>query len=292
MQIPFILVYLGSWLAISGGIYGLFNKAGDAVNKDSKDAVSDWLKNAVIVDDRSNWAVYFSILFDRVFGQKHFSWSCFIKSGLLSIILFPTLFLLVGLLAVGSLEEFEIRTVLTTALIGTMFNVIPDYLSLLLSRRILVKMAKSTNHLIRFFFLIVDLLLSILVIQVWFVIIPILFIPNPIAEILPQFDNFSLDYFENAFSLSFADSEFQDGRARSIALMNGISIYTSLFTSIWIWFFALSGASLKVVQKLQIGINFLKRILDIKNEPFKAMGFTSIIFVSFIYLLIGFFILL
>jgi len=62
--------------------------------------------------------------------------------------------------------------------------------------------------------------------------------------------------------------------------------YSTFFTSVWVWLYALSGTMVKIANYLGIGIEYFKRFLDIDKNPFLCIGVVSIIIVSLIYLVV------
>ena len=64
----------------------------------------------------------------------------------------------------------------------------------------------------------------------------------------------------------------------------GTYFYTTFFTSIWVWIYALSGFTVKLAAKL----NWLKGILDIDKKPLRSMAMVSILIVTIIFVVVPF----
>src|SRR4051812_49191885 len=73
-------------LAAGGGLGGIvwkfFKNVGDVLNEKTNREIARWLnvkkfESAVVADEAANWPDTFARVFDRVFGEKHFSWKCF-----------------------------------------------------------------------------------------------------------------------------------------------------------------------------------------------------------------------
>ena len=45
MDFPPIVLIIGSYFVMAAGVYALFNRADDALNKSIKQSISDWLLN-------------------------------------------------------------------------------------------------------------------------------------------------------------------------------------------------------------------------------------------------------
>ena len=163
MELPFILTFFGSWLSISAGIYGLFNKAGESVNEPTRRAVADWLQNIKLDRELPNWPQTFAVLFDSVFTDKHWSWQCLGRSMIASVVTF--ILLIMSFSSLDSLRDLAIYTstfssFLETAILGLIagliLNFIPDYLSLLETRVLLSKISHSKARFRTIKFLVTD----------------------------------------------------------------------------------------------------------------------------------------
>jgi len=293
---PFFLIYLSSWLGISGGIYGLFSKAGEAVKDESKIAVSKWIQNIELEKEAPNWPATFASLFDRVFTERHFSWKCFRRSGIASftgVIIMTLIFVLItqGSEIIPNEETSRpnidtinvimppLSIILTFLTLFICFNLITDYISLLESRYIIKKM-EGTQSIVRWIsFMTIDLLITFLV----FIILgfglftSITILSTSLLEI--QLSSFNLTRFIQTISNSISLSG-------EVGFM-GIFLYTTFFTSIWIWLYAGSGLLIKFIVRSGKFLSFFSKHLNIEENPFKAMGFVLIILISIAYLIGG-----
>jgi hypothetical protein len=270
MELHFIVVYIGSWLGVSGGVYALFNRAGESVNKETKKKVSDWLQNLNLVQP-SNWPNTFTDLFDRVFTKKHFSLGCFFRSAIAS---FGAVFIMIMLFCVVNKEPLvEIFSLDLKASILIVFglNLFPDYVSLLETRYIIKKMGETQSVSKWFLFLVGDIIISGII----FFLVGFLAI-NFIALITKL----------NYISLSGFINYYLESRL-SFKLKEEVFFYSTYFTSIWILLYFISSIILKIVSRFGAGLKFLQKHLDIENSPFKAMGFTLMLAVSICYIVVG-----
>jgi len=60
----------------------------------------------------------------------------------------------------------------------------------------------------------------------------------------------------------------------------GIFFYSAFFTSVWLWLYAASVLVSRVLLRMNSGVGFLLRVTDVERQPFRSMGFVSIILVS------------
>jgi hypothetical protein len=60
----------------------------------------------------------------------------------------------------------------------------------------------------------------------------------------------------------------------------GIFFYSAFFTSIWLWLYAASAVLTNVLLRMNSGVGFLLRVTDVERQPFRSMGFVSVIVVT------------
>lgn len=71
-------------LGLFYGVMKFFDTVGDRLNENTKLEIGVWLLGVRIGQKMEPWSETFANIFDRVFGKKHFSWSCFWRSCLAS----------------------------------------------------------------------------------------------------------------------------------------------------------------------------------------------------------------
>ena len=65
----------------------------------------------------------------------------------------------------------------------------------------------------------------------------------------------------------------------------GVYFYSTFFTSIWVWLYALSGFLVKLLRRVFGGITFLKeRVFNIEEKPLRSLGYVSVLIVTLIYI--------
>ena len=155
-------------------------------------------------------------------------------------------------------------------------NLIPDYISLLETRWVLSKLTevkKTSSHILLLFS---DIALTLLVqlpflfIGMWIFSDWIIYISIAnIFEVNPL--EYPLEYI-----LSIADSILMV-IATALLLDDSfqfaaIFIWTTFFTSIWIWIFLLSYLLIRIGFQFRGGIRFLQYALPIQEKPLRAIG--------------------
>lgn len=275
MEIPFLLLYAASWVTITGGIWLLFERAEVVVTPETKAAISRWLRNLDPTTAFPNWPATFAAVFDRIFGERHLSWRCFRRSCAASFISVVIVTLFWAALRPHQFTMFvKDENYIFLVLIFVMacvLNLIPDYLSLLESRHIIRWMSRRRSIVRIFALLAVDLLISAAIISVAFFywLAPILFKSGD-----PVFNSF-LSVLLHLLLLS----SLSEGLPSF-----GICFYSTFFTSVWVWVYALSGLVVRLGQYLGISLRGLKMILDLDKKPLRSMGLVAMLLVTLLYL--------
>ena len=81
-----VLSYLGTWAAFAGGLWFLFDKTEKAVSPVVRRSASAWLRNIDPAAVAARWPSLFAAAFDKLFGEKHWSWKCFRRSAVASVL--------------------------------------------------------------------------------------------------------------------------------------------------------------------------------------------------------------
>lgn len=292
MELPFIITYWVTWASLIGGIYVAFNYAGESVNESAKRSTAIWLQNVNLSKDLPNWPQAFTELFDTVFTKKHWSWTCFWRSLLVSVV--GSLLILIILVAIrefvpsrGNLEDLYKDFFLGLIATGCLINIVSDYFSLLQTRIVLSLIIRSSSRLNVLFLLVFDVLLTAIIFVVaWSSLMTLYFLSYDVNLIAIQ-DAFAglLQTFDMMYSFSIG-IYLEDGVLTTYVVFL-TPIITTFFTSIWLWLYAASGFLLKLLSTSRAGIKFLRDSLDITNKPFNAMGFTLMLLVTIVYLVWG-----
>ena len=83
-----------SWAGgLAASMLGLTLLANSLLNPARKDEIALWLMGA---QSDETWARTFTSLFDAVFGERHFSMNCFIRSAIASLLAVALIWLMMG----------------------------------------------------------------------------------------------------------------------------------------------------------------------------------------------------
>ena len=225
--------------AVAGIFYGGTRFFGGHLSESVRDTLRLWLTQRD-GEARTNWSRQFCAMFDAVFGARHLSVGCFLRSSVASLAGVLALYLLFGPV-LGLLQGRTPKGLsMTEALVlGALVNVIPDYLSLLETRWLLRFMDRWRGFWAQVVLLAGDLVVSAAIIWLWIQGVRWV-IGEPFLSVVELLAFFSI------YSVFF---------------------YSSFFTSIWAWLYCGSMWFLRLFTGL--GLN---RVLDVWGEPVKQVA--------------------
>lgn len=302
MEIPIWLVFFGFYLSLVYGIFRLFKELGDTVKEETKISTSLWLLNLESKKKYSNWPSQFAELFDKLFFEKHWSWKCYKRSFIATVLIYIVfnfvyaifylfgadplkLYLQADLHDVVSSIDFQYLNIIIPLLILVfLLNSIGDYFSLLSTRFFINKMSNSTNKAVILFYLIIDFFVTFLIFIVLFFTATTLYVSfflkyqvaygsigqHSIFKLFGVADGIVWKYMKadiiEILSLNFSG-----------AYPSKIFIFTTFLTSIWLWLYALSGFTIKAFNLSNKVFNFSRNHLDIENKPFRSLGVIAVV---------------
>jgi hypothetical protein len=290
--------YLMAWAGATGGLWFLFEKAERALSVETRRTVAERLQQADFRTAIQSLPDNFALLFDRVFGERHLTKHCFLRSCVASIASVAVL-LAVALaldLAFGfgadlSGELFPVQdgdmralgvlafTLLTLGAI----NVVPDYLSLLETRWAINLMRRSGRILPA---LIVDAVLTTIISAgaVAIGMLGVLALFEAASRIDPSILTDATLETEAAFLLSEpAPIAVAVRGAVTFSQPIAIAFYSAFFTSAWLWLYAASVPVARLLLGLNSGVGFLLRVTDVERQPFRSLGFVAVVVTSIVF---------
>lgn len=270
----------GTGIVMAITVAGLGWRGDEAVSPALRESLSSWLQRLDTSAPPPRWPVAFIAMFDHLFGKDHLSWRCFLRSCLASVI--AVLILNLVFFNLRPDEWLEIKEHWTSDAIQFLLflfvvvalNLIPDFVSLLESRFMIQMMARYQSGIAIVTLLIVDAVLTMLI----FAMIGGLFLsvllsaPYSIEEI----GEFWSTFYKFVFEILPSAAKFESGSLRTGYV--GIFIYSTFFTSIWVWLWAIGWGSLRLAARLVPVLRFLQWALPIETHPVRALGETAAIF--------------
>jgi hypothetical protein len=269
------------------------------LSQDAKDALAKWLLRVDVKGGLSRWPFYFIMIFDRVFGKDHFTWRCFYRSSIASLIAIIFFLLFWAMKRPNQFDSFVSEIwhpdFYMFLILCVVMNVIPDYLSLVETRYIIKKIdvANRWYHTITFLLLDIFISMSIFMIVGIFLLsvanIILIFIRFPdLTEInVNDMVRLFIGIFSDRFSNIFVYGIRLDREMKGISL--GVFFYSTFLTSFWVWLYILACAAARSATHFSVIAEKLRWLLDVKNHPVAVPGtFAAIITVFFywIYLVI------
>lgn len=265
---------LGIILAISAG--GLFWKLDDAIAEAPREALSRFLRRLSLEPPYPNIPGILNAAFNRIFTEKHISWRCFFMSCVFSI-------LMVALLTV----VFSYRTKLhdpgltipigwqNLAVLGfgaVLLNLFPDYISLLKTRLMVRFMSRTQRFSMVCGYLSLDFLLTLAIFVGWLALLIIIGYfavapdststiaraPQTLSEQFAEGLNFYLS--KGALTLS------------GIEGIGGIFLYSTYFTSVWVWLTALGWGAIRLMAIAPPLLRAMQYLLPIETHPLRSIG--------------------
>jgi hypothetical protein len=273
---------------IFAGVVAFFTLIESTLSPEAKIRIWMWVGqlDAHAPTYSKGWPSTFSLIFDKLFGTRHLSKSCFLRSAAASYVALITLILLTptelsyiihsGLLVHTSpifLPYFLLTTILA--------NVLPDYLSLLKSRYLLGIMVRHDRF--RFVLAGVDLVIT------FFIACAAVLIGETVHWIIALFLSSIPTMLYPDFIRSMLDQvPFQTYHVVRLGLRFGVGVlwfWPTFLTSIWLTFYIFSGWILKIVSRLITRKAWLlvSTSLDMEHQPLRSIGIIAGALAALIY---------
>lgn len=269
------LAKLGPGVLVPASFLYLFAKLDGWVSPAFRHWLSGHLRTLETPRPSRRWAMTFLILFRKVFGRKALSWRFFglsCSASSVGVVVMTIIWELLYPGTLGSIFEIaasierrgELRILILWAMLPVILNFLPDYISLI-ETRIILSLLKNIRGWKVIVLIISDILLTLLI----FLIVGV-GIFNVLVIYIIGINNFlQVDHDVTfAYYLYFMLHQFYDTAVNAVSesvfeprgkpIPAGIFLYTTFFTSVWIWLyvaslglfrlFALAGPVLKAVQ--------------------------------------------
>ena len=285
LTIPTSVAYIGSWLGIITGIRKLFKDTEEDVLPGFKKSVAAWIQNLKPAEKITRWPDQFAQLFDSVFGKKHFTFKCFLRSSIASIVSAMIMFFIWGVLRPNEFHTFFSSPNLVSNIIQLVFfvetlNFIPDYFSLLETRYMIRWINKSYSVKKSILVILVDGLVTGVIYFIGYNVFWAVFLITIGGSSFAEFIEINQDFLTSHLFLK---------RGKIHRLPIGITFYSTFFTSAWLWLYVISGIILKGLKYFGVMVEKVGTIFDLENKPISALGIVASIFVTFIFAGIAFY---
>jgi hypothetical protein len=229
-------------------------------------------------------------LFEAIFGRRHFTTECFVKSTLLSAAFFTIIIFLASLLFLDQID-WRPSSLIVIFFFGFFVNALGDYVALL-KTRLLLRAYKAGWSILPIILVDVVGILAIFAAATTVAVILIYGIYQVTGA--HRFSGWQ-DYFDavrtavnEVLQQPLMEVPGYDPGVKRYALPEKILLYSAFLTmsmtSLWLWIALLLSPIIRVlVWSSSTGLTVVGFIFDVHNAPFAAMGYLS----AFVILLLG-----
>ena len=272
---------------LAGIVWKFFKNVGDVLNESTNREIARWIRtkaveSGLVSEDAAGWPRTFAKVFDRVFGQTHLSWTCFLRSCIASsmcVAITLAVFYMVRPLETVTPPTGQLRHYF---LLGIVISLLPDYLALL-ETRVFMRFMSSRNSF--------GLHVVILVINVGITA----YIAAALAGVAEYWASSrygvtfaggsggSMDWSE---SLTTFTANLRPGAVVLVwkaATFYAIWLMPPFFVPGWLWLYAGSGFLLKAARRFDIGFEWFNRHFDIEKKPLQSIGLVAGALVAVVY---------
>ena len=279
-----IAVQFGLGLGLFYGVTKFFDVVGDRLNEDTKLEIAVWLLGVKVGQKVEPWPDTFAKVFDRVFGTKHLTWRCFWRSTSVSLAM-AALCVLITTWTYYRTITFDGPFILVLLGVLIISNVLPDYISLLETRKLLSLMSRSKRGAVWLIVLIIDGFVTVTIAS-WGTILALILMMSLIGRL--PFSGLMLLAVVLFWPLWLVlvpgiMTALIWGGGLNTSSIGFVTLLPAFFTSIWLWLYAGSGFILKAARRFDIGFDWFNRKFDIEKKPLQSIGLVAGVVVALVY---------
>jgi hypothetical protein len=270
-------------VVLFGVVWGFFKGVESVLKDDTKLEIAIWLLGVKVGQKLEPWPETFAKVFDRVFGKKHLSWKCFLRSCAASYALGAVVIVL-SLLRWR--EYFALRDPLVwLAFIAlSLINAaIPDYVSLLETRYVLKAMKRVRFGAVWGLLICLDLAITFaLGLFGAYATIYVCARSHSVLlfRLLVRLPHSGVAVLALIYHTSFGGHR---NLLWDLLWHTPYMVFPAFFTSIWLWLYAGSGFLLKAARRFDIGFDWFNRKFDIEKKPLQSIGLVAGALVAVVY---------
>jgi len=261
---------------LAGIVWKFFEKVEAVLTDETKLEIAVWLLGLDFKKRVANWPSTFAKLFDRVFGEKHFSWKCFLRSCLATYASLIVTVILSGRQVQPLARNLFMRggpQFLPLFLVNSVFgNLAPDYISLYKSRYIVGVMSKTKNLFVQLGLFVGDLIMTC----------GVGLVGVTIGTSLHWFLGWELSDFARIIGINgylqmmkhvpYTVLHAVTTRSGMTYGVGVLFFYPAFFTSIWALMYFAAGVFIAGLRRFDIGFQWFNRRFDIEKKPLSSMG--------------------
>jgi hypothetical protein len=219
----------------------------------------------------------FVTLFDHVFGDQHLSWQCFRRSSIASVAAVALVLLIIMSSVGGPLAERLTAPWEPDLVVGLLLacgvNILLDYLSLL-ETRILVRWAdkSSDGQATSGAYFSTETALVVAHAKGYQRLAHAVMVDLAATVMLSMLT-------WGVLGAELRDL-WPDSREALISTAAAVGLASSFFTSVWLWLYTGSVLLSHALVRMSAGVGSLLRLTDLERQPFRSLGFVSVIIAS------------
>ncbi|SMD36950.1 hypothetical protein SAMN04488029_3158 [Reichenbachiella faecimaris] len=269
---------LGSLIMVISYAFETISKS---IPKERHDELADKLASFNLTNLVNEVSNALSASFDNIFGEKYLSVKSFKKATIFSFISVIVFYFLALSLHEISWEGLIWKDwffwLIHMTINFTIFNLIPDYFIYVKTRYVLHLLADGNHNYTRV--LIIDLLVTLV-----FGITKFLLITYVLSTIF-EFRNDEM-FVSGWNALTLSVSNFDGTGVTYLNAVPGVFIYSSLFFSVFPWFYILSSFLANNSKKFFEFSYFIKKWIDFVNKPIESLKTISVIVIILLGLIV------
>jgi hypothetical protein len=287
-----IFYFTGTCITLIAGIAYYYERWERFAKEEERGIYRRWLRQPSLGKGiMPSWPRAFLILFDRIFGKRHFSWKCIRNSFLTSLIFVTFIFLLkliiFNLDIEGTFRNKSVRAIAAFFILPIFPNFIVDYIALMKSRFVIHKLSKyyPKGTILNVLIIPIDLFINFMISSLAFVVL--FYIADFFVGGSGSVHNFLIyDDHDPKNIVILGQGKIQIHRGLLETYLDvvanqdalGTFFYATFFTSLWIWLFALSGFVIRQLRRIDEWMKHinLRRLVDEKamsKEPIACYGY-------------------
>jgi hypothetical protein len=260
-------------VVVAGSVLGAFELIERLASQRAKDALSKWLltfdiQKAKALPDGTKE------LFEKIFGERHLSLKCFVRSAAFSLgamVFVGLILLLINPRIISVLGSYVSASWELRLMLWLPWSILIDYVSLFKTRFILGVIARMRRR---------NELAAAAIAAIDYVVYRFLFIFGLLLVVLrfkrcsdpdeghPFFRCDDWSFFD-AFNSDFTSFPFIPGIAQG---WFSIFFWAGLAPSIWMWLYVLALFVTRGLLRSEKLVNWLRWALDVEKNPFRSIG--------------------
>jgi hypothetical protein len=288
---------------LAGMVWKFFERVEGVLTDNTRHGIARWLRvrnieTGILAEEAVNWPDMFAQMFDRVFGERHVAWKCFLRSAGISTILYGFVFAFAFLHGFGVFQVRDPAQANVPSFETSMLAMLPlflgvaiigDYVSLLLTRGSIEYMPSVIHSGL---FRVPLLWFYVLFMNIGWVGV-VGYLVTIINVALAKTWWTSALVFQGHYHLSYVARYFFPPMFRESSVGDWLPFYPNrilllwfypaFFASIWLWLYATSGCLLKVARRFDIGFDWFNRHFDIEKKPLQSIGLVAGALVAIVY---------